>query len=64
MYLCICNQISDQDVKELKLKHPKLPDLKLLEMLGLGSDCGSCIFDSKDLDLDLAAKCKKLHINS
>lgn len=64
MYLCICNQISDQDVLKLKLKHPNLPEHRLLEMLGLGSDCGSCLFESQDLDLDLAAKCQKTHIKS
>ncbi len=64
MYLCICNQISDTDVKELKLKHPKLSEEKLLQIMGLGSDCGTCLFQNHDIDLDLAAKCQKSNIIS
>jgi len=60
----MCNQISDLDVSELKAKHPNLSDQKLLQLLGLGSDCGSCLFENQEVDLDLAAKCKKSTITS
>ena len=43
MYVCICNKITDEMIKEYSAKGKS--GLEMLKRLGLGSDCGICVLD-------------------
>lgn len=43
MYVCICNKITDEMIKEYSTKGKS--GLEMLKRLGLGSDCGICLLD-------------------
>ncbi len=60
MYLCICHQISDIDLDTERRKYPHLPDYKILEKLGLGSDCGTCLNTPKNDSINLVSRCSKI----
>ncbi|TDJ08380.1 MAG: hypothetical protein E2O68_02085 [Deltaproteobacteria bacterium] len=43
MYVCICNKITDEMIKEYSAKGKS--GLEMLKRLGLGSNCGICLLD-------------------
>lgn len=64
MYICICKQITNKDIKEIKLKYPSLSVQELAAKLGLGSDCGTCLLSALE-DSSVAAKSKtKIQVKS
>lgn len=42
MYICLCNGITDKDIKEAH-KSRKGNIKEALKMLGVGNNCGSCV---------------------
>lgn len=59
MLVCLCKGISDRKIRELLEEKAKLSSAEVMRQCGAGTDCGSCIYQIKELvgekaELDLS----------
>ena len=47
MFVCICNGISDKDIRNVMITHQNTKDI--LKTLGVGNDCGQCVVEAIEL---------------
>lgn len=44
MYICLCKKITEKDLKEGLGSRPGISIKDICRKLGVGSDCGSCLY--------------------
>lgn len=43
MYICICNSITDNQIKKIIEEHPHLKFKEIIKQLSIGNQCGKCL---------------------
>jgi bacterioferritin-associated ferredoxin len=59
MYVCLCNCIEDEELKDTVAQCPNKTDKEIMELLGLSRGCGVCKDLCKQMISDLKEKNEK-----
>lgn len=56
MYICLCSNVTDKQIKETIAKQPSCRMRDLHQCLGVGKQCGKCLCHAKQILNDINKK--------